>query len=118
MLYLSSALSKITARLFVNDCCPLLKRTFTASLCLSLERTLVGGRRCRSNVVVVSGRRFRPNFGPSGIHVFLPYSNHRNSRYEERESVVDAANKFPSCWCCGISVARSHVLTADKRIHV
>ena len=59
MFYLPSALSNITTRLFMNDCCLLLSRTLPVSLCLSLKRTLVGGR------------RFRHNFWTFGIHVFL-----------------------------------------------
>ena len=64
MLYPPSALSKITTRAFMNDCCLLLWRTLPVSL--SLKRTLVGVR------------RFSAQFGTSGIHFW--YSNRRNSR--------------------------------------
>ena len=64
MLYPPSALSKITTRAFMNDCCLLVRRTLPVSL--SLKRTLVGGR------------RFSAQFGTSGIHFW--YSNRRNSR--------------------------------------
>ena len=78
MLHLPSALSKITAHLFMNDCCLLLSRTLPESL--FFKRTLVGERRFRPNVAAVSGRRFRPQAVTSGIRFVFGYSNHRNSR--------------------------------------
>ena len=56
MLNLPSALSKITTRLFMNDCCLLLPQTLPVSL--SLKRSLI------------CVRRFRPNSWTHGIHVF------------------------------------------------
>ena len=94
MLYLPSALSKITTFFLKNDGCLLLSGTLPVSL--SLKRTLVGGRRFRPNVAAVSGRRFRPNFG----HLEFMYFGVQQP---------SSANKFPSCWCCSISV---HVSTS------
>ena len=93
MLYLPSALSKIPTRLFRNDCCPLLSRTLPVSL--SLKRSLVGGR------------HFRSNFG----HLeFMYFWVHQPSELSvEERNVLSSANKFPSCWCCCISV---HVPTS------
>ena len=79
----------------MNDCCLLLSRTLPVSLCLSLKRTLVGGR------------RFRPNFWTSGFHVF--WVQQPSELSVEERNLLSSANKFPSCWCCGISV---HVPTS------
>ena len=88
MLYLPSALSKITTRSFMNDCCLLLSRTLPVSL--SLKRTSVGGR------------RFRHNFGHQELMYFLLREPSELS-VEER-NLLSSANKFPSCWCCSICV--------------
>ena len=102
MFYLPSALSNITTRSFVNDCCLLLSRTLPVSLCLSLKRTLVGGRRCRSHVAAVSGRRFQNNFGHLEFMYF--WVQQPSELSVEERNLLSSANKFPSCWCCGISV--------------
>ena len=80
MLYLPSTLSKITTRLFMDDCCPLVSRTLPVPL--SLKRTLVGGRRFRPNVAALSGRRL-PNLGHLEF-MSLGYSNPRNSPSKRR----------------------------------
>ena len=58
MLYLPSALSKVTTLSLcaTNDCCLLVSRTMPVSL--SLKRAPVGARRSRPSVAVVSGCRF------------------------------------------------------------
>ena len=100
MLYLPSALSKMTTCLFMNDCCLFLSRT----LPVPLSQTYFGWwRRFRPNVAAVSGRRFRSILGHLEFMDLLFYSNHRE------RNLLSSANKFPSCWCCGISV---HVPTS------
>ena len=73
-----------------------------ARVALPLKRTLVGGRRFRSNVAAVNGRRFPANFG----HLeFMYFGVQQPSELSvEERNLLSSANKFPSCWCCGISV--------------
>ena len=78
------------------------------ALSLSLKRTLVGRRRFRPNVAAVSGRRFRHN---SGHLEFMSFWVQQPSELSvEERNLLSSANKFPSCWCCSISVHGPHVL--------
>ena len=96
MLYLPSALSKITTRLLKNDCFLLLSRTLPVSL------SLISAQRCCREWA-----SFSAQFWTSGIHVFLQQPSELS--VEER-NLLSSSNRFPSCSCCSISV---HVLTSS-----
>ena len=106
MLYLPSALSKITTHLFVNDCCLLVSRT----LPLSLSQTYSGWWASFSaQCCCREWASFSVQFWTSGIHVFLVQQPSELS-IEER-TLLSGADKFPSHRCCSISV---HIPTSFR----
>ena len=86
MLYLPSALSKITTRFFfLNDCCLLLSRTLPVSLSLS-------------NVLWLVGVVFGPIWDIWNSCIF--WVQQPSELSVEERNMLSSANKFPSCWCC------------------